>query len=146
MTYACRTGFQPAALWQIVNDLNRSFSEKAGAEAPAQSAWTPAVDVSESSTAYTVVADLPGVKREDFELEVIGDTLTLKGTRKNGATPESARSHRSERRHGAFERTFRFAENIQADKVEAKFEDGVLRVTLPKPEQAQPRKIEVSFN
>lgn len=145
MNYACRTGFQPATLWQIVKDLDRSFND-VPEKASAPGAWVPAIDVTETPAAFVVVADLPGIKRDDFELEVIGDTLTIKGTRKNGEAPESARRHRTERGHGAFERTFRFAENIQTDKVQASFEDGVLQVTLPKPEQAQPRKIEVRFN
>lgn len=146
MTYACRTGLQPAALWQMVNDFNRTFSDGVTKAVAAPSEWLPAIDVVESPTAFTLEADLPGLKREDFDLEVIGDTLTIKGTRKNATTPETGQYRRSERRYGAFERTFRFAEKIEAAKVVAKFEDGVLHVTLPKPEQAQPHKVEVTVH
>ena len=145
MTYACRTGYQPATLWQIMNDLNRSFSDGA-AKSSTPSQWSPVVDIVETPTAFTLEADLPGLKREDFNLEVIGNTLTIKGERKNPAASENTQYRRSERRYGAFERTFRFAENVDAANVAAKFEDGVLRVTLPKPEQARPRKVEVSVN
>ncbi|MBI5092394.1 MAG: Hsp20/alpha crystallin family protein [Candidatus Hydrogenedentes bacterium] len=146
MTYACRTGFQPAALWQIVNELNRSFSDGAAKETARPSDWAPAVDILETPGAFTLEVDLPGLKREDFELEVIANTLTIKGERKSEPAPESGQYRQSERRYGAFERTFRFAEKIDAAKVEAKFENGVLRVLLPKPEQVQPRKVEVSVN
>ena len=145
MTYSCKTGYQPASLWQIVNDLNRTFSETTGKGVAPSSTWVPPVDVVETPTGYTLAADLPGLKREDFELEIIGDTLTIKGARKTEA-PEDGKPRRSERSYGTFERAFRFAEKIDSGKIEAKFENGVLRVTLPKPEQAQPRKVEVTVN
>ena len=145
MTYACRTEFKPASLWQVMNDLNHRFVEGSN-KSPESPTWVPAVDVTETPAAFVLYADLPGLKREDFELIITGDTLTLKGARKTGSEPESGNYRCAERRRGSFERTFRFAEKFETDKVEAKFEDGVLAVTLPKPAQSQPRKVEVTVN
>jgi HSP20 family protein len=95
----------------------------------------------EGDTAY-LEAELPGLSMSDLEMYVVGKTLTLSGERKI-SPPENAAYHRRERTAGKFERTLTLPWDIDAAKVEAKLQDGVLTVKLPKAESAKPRKIVV---
>ena len=107
------------------------------------SAWVPAVDLRETEDAYVLEADLPGLKKDDIEISLVDNVLTLKGERKQEQERNASGWHRFERSHGAFERAFRLARGVDGEKVAAKFENGVLKVTLPKPEQARRKQIEV---
>ena len=108
--------------------------------------WTPAVDIYETSDAYVLHADLPGLKKEDIEVQVLENQITIRGTRKRAYPTEEKGFRRYERAEGRFERNFRIREGIDAGKVEATFENGVLTLSLPKPEEAKPRQIEVKIN
>lgn len=102
----------------------------------------PSINVWEDAQALRVEAEVPGMKMEDLEVTVMGNELTLKGRRGNG-TPQDVTYHRRERGTGEFSRTIRLLVNVAPDKVVASLVDGVLTVTLPKAEEAKPRKIEV---
>lgn len=102
----------------------------------------PALNVWEDEQNLFVEAELPGLKMEDLEVLVTGDELTLKGERRE-VKLEGASYHRHERGVGAFSRTVRLPIAIDAGKVQAKLQEGVLTVTLPKSEASRPRKIEV---
>jgi HSP20 family protein len=106
-------------------------------------AWAPPIDVYETDDRYVIAAELPGLAREQIELAVQDNRLTIRGARPGGV-PENATHHyhQVERGHGSFQRAFEFAERIQPDGITADLRDGVLTVTLPKL-AAPPRRIEV---
>jgi HSP20 family protein len=106
-------------------------------------AWTPAVDIFERKDAYMVAVELPGVKLDDLEIAYQDGLLTIQG--KRGSAPGSAdeQAHLVERRYGPFRRSITLPLHVTADAIDASFEDGVLRVLVPKAEEAKPKHIEV---
>ena len=106
--------------------------------------WAPAIDVYETADRYVVVAELPGLAREQIELAMADSQLTIRGQRvERAAEAEDVHYHQVERGHGAFSRTFAFNDKIDVDAVTADLSDGVLTVTLPKVPPAPRRTIEV---
>lgn len=99
-------------------------------------ALSPSVDVTETDAALTLTAELPGMAAGDVELAMRGGMLTLKGEKKSEAERKEGEAHISERRYGAFQRSFALPEGVDADRATAKFENGVLTVTLPKKPDA----------
>ena len=87
---------------------------------------------------------MPGVRPEDVKLSIENAVLTIRGEKKQVAEEESERVHRYERSYGAFERTFTLPTTVDADRIEARFENGLLTVRLPKVEKAKPREIAVT--
>lgn len=108
--------------------------------------WSPPADVRETDEAYTFELEIPGVAKEDLHIEAEGNVLTIKGERKPAAGSEHGTCVRSERSHGAFERSFEITDGFEADRIEAKLENGILRVTLPKREASKPKHITVAVN
>ncbi len=110
---------------------------------PAGGGWTPSVDVYDGPDHLLVKADLPGVARDDIEISVQDDVLTLKGEKKR--VPENAGEStvRGERFWGAFSRSFSLPAGVDASKARASYRNGVLELTLPKREEAKPRQIRV---
>ena len=107
-------------------------------------AWAPPIDVYETSDAYVVTAEVPGLQREHVELAVEDSRLTLQGRREaRPASADAVHYHQVERGHGTFRRVFEFADKIDGDRVTADLTDGVLTVTVPKVPPPPPRKIEV---
>jgi HSP20 family protein len=104
----------------------------------------PPVNVKEEADHYLLSAELPGVKPEDIEIAVKGKQVSLQGERKAKALPEGARYHRRERNQANFSRLIGLPSEVDADKVEARLENGLLQMTLPKAEAVKPRKIAVS--
>jgi HSP20 family protein len=107
-------------------------------------AWAPPIDVYETDDRYVVTAEVPGLARDQIELAVHDNRLLIRGARPAGV-PETATSHyhQVERGHGVFERTFRFADPVDQDRITADLRDGVLCITLPKT-VSPPRRIQVS--
>jgi HSP20 family protein len=106
--------------------------------------WAPPIDVYETARAYVITAEVPGLSRDQVELAVEDSRLTIQGRRE--ASPPGAANihfHQVERGHGAFRRTFEFAEKIDTDHVTADLADGVLRISVPKASPPPARKIEV---
>jgi HSP20 family protein len=106
--------------------------------------WMPAVDVFEKEDRFVIKAELPGMKEDDIDVSVVGDTLSIKGEKKTETEVKKEDYYRSERSYGSFYRSIPLPSNVDADKVEASFEDGVLQVTLPKSAKVKPKKIPVS--
>lgn len=104
----------------------------------------PAVNIWEENDRLLLEAELPGVKAEDLDIAVVGNELTITGRRSGTEQREGVVQHRTERSSGAFTRQVTLPVDIDDERVEAKLTDGVLLVTLPKAEQARPRKIPVS--
>jgi HSP20 family protein len=101
------------------------------------------LDVSETDDAYMVRASLPGIKPEELDISVQNNTLTIRGETKHEGEREGERWHVRERHFGQFQRTITLPNNVDANQVGAIYEDGVLKLTLPKSEEAKPRKISV---
>jgi HSP20 family protein len=106
--------------------------------------WTPAVDMYEGDEAFTLTAELPGFSKDDVQVEIKDNRLTLRGERKREAEVKEAQYHRVERVYGAFQRSIRLPALVDADKAEAVFKDGVLKLTLPKAEEAKPKPISIT--
>ncbi len=103
----------------------------------------PPVDVLEEAEVIRIVAEVPGVKPEDVKISVEGNVLTIQGTKEQVAEEQTERVHRYERTYGAFERTFTLPATVDAERITASYDKGVLTVTLPKAEKAKPRQIQV---
>ncbi len=108
-------------------------------------ALAPAVDMVEKPKAYEVSVELPGMSEKDIEVKLANGRLTIKGEKKEETEEHEKEYHVSERRYGAFQRTFPVPDDVDPDKIDATFREGVLKVALPKSEQAQKeeRKINV---
>ena len=115
-----------------------------GQEDMAHGAWAPTVDIYEDKDRLILEAELPGMKRDDFEISVENNVITLSGERKFEKRTEGDNYHRVERSYGSFTRSFTLPQTVTADGAVAEFEDGVLRVSLPKREETKARKIEIS--
>jgi HSP20 family protein len=102
-------------------------------------AWpaAPAVDVTESDKAYEITADLPGMSEKDIEVKLAAGGLVIAGQKHEEKEEKKKDYYLNERRFGSFKRSFRVPENVEADKIEASFKNGVLTVTLPKTAQTQ---------
>ncbi len=103
----------------------------------------PLINITEDANGYRVRAEMPGVKNEDLEVQVVGRNLTISGERKIKIEAEGARYHRREREAGKFSRVVSLPGDFDGRKVEAKAVNGILTVTLPKSEAARPRQITV---
>lgn len=126
-----------------LDDFDRLISAFWGEPTPV-TAWAPRLDVHEDKDAYTIEADLPGVEKKDVELSVEDGVLTIRGTRKDTREEKGKDGwHRLERHYGSFERSLSLGEGVDVEHVKAEMKDGVLHLTLPKKEQAKPRRIEV---
>ena len=100
--------------------------------------WAPLVDITEDDKEYFIKAELPEVKKDDMKVAVENGVLTISGERKSEKEEKNRKYYRIERAYGSFERSFSVPDDADADKVNAEFEDGVLRVHLPKSEKAKP--------
>ena len=106
--------------------------------------WMPAVDIFQTDQHEVVLkAEVPGLKREDIDLRVENNTLTIKGERRQEKSVTKEHYHRVERCYGTFSRSFSLPSTIDSDKVRAEYRDGLLTVTLPLREEAKPRQIQV---
>jgi HSP20 family protein len=133
-----------ADLDQLGERMRRMLEQTFGDFAPAltePTGWTPAVDLVEEDDAYVVEAELPGVKREDVNIELVGNELTIAGEVKEKEREGVLR--RRTRRVGRFDYRVRLPDQLDPEKIEAKLDDGVLTVRVPKSERAQRRRIEV---
>jgi HSP20 family protein len=121
--------------------MRRMLEQTFGEVLADPTAWTPAVDIEEQDDAYVIEAELPGVKRQDVNIELIGNELLVTGEIKERERKGAIR--RRIRRVGRFEYSVRLPEQVDSDSVDAKLDEGVLTVRVPKAQQAKRRKIEV---
>ena len=131
-------------LW---NDVDRVFSNILQGTGLAD--WQSAgmvglpVEVYEAGNELKVVAELPGVEEKDVSVELTGNVLTIKGEKKAETERKEEGYHLAERRYGSFSRSLQLPYEVEADKVQASFSNGVLTVTMPKPAEQQSKRIEV---
>jgi HSP20 family protein len=107
-------------------------------------AWAPSVDIYEDKDRLILEAELPGMNRDDFDISVENNVITLRGERKFEKKTDGDNYHRVERSYGSFTRSFTLPQTVTAEGATADFENGVLRVSLPKREETKARKIEIS--
>ena len=105
--------------------------------------WNPAVDIFEEQDRIVIKAELPGVSKEGISVDVKGRVLTLKGERSADNEVKEEKYYRREMTYGHFERSFTLAEDVDPDAVKAEYNDGVLKITVPKPESHKPKQITV---
>jgi HSP20 family protein len=105
--------------------------------------WVPAFDIAENEKDYLVTAELPGIDIKDVDITLSEGILTVKGEKKQEKEESSEGFHRIERRYGSFNRSFRIPGKIAAEKIDASYKDGVLKVVLPKAEGTETKKIEI---
>jgi HSP20 family protein len=106
-------------------------------------AWAPALDIAERKDAYLVTVELPGVEADDLEITMEDGLLTIQGERPFAHDSSEQQFHRVERRYGAFRRSITLPAQVQAEQIEASFENGVLQIVVPKMEEAKPKRIQV---
>lgn len=105
--------------------------------------FAPVCEIVDEEKFYSVSLDIPGLKEEDLNIEVKDNHLHISGERKTEDLTEKKNILRSERRYGKFERVFSLPQNVNTDQIEARFENGVLSITLPKEEKSQTKKIAI---
>jgi HSP20 family protein len=106
--------------------------------------WVPPVDIQETGDAYRLQAELPGLTKDDINITLENNVLRLSGERKFERDVKKENFHRVERTYGTFTRSFALPTQVNTEGVQAAFENGVLTITVPKAEQAKPRKISIS--
>lgn len=104
---------------------------------------SPALDVVEHADHFLVECDLPGIEQKDIDITVAAGVLTIKGEKKQEKKSEKSKVYRKETWEGSFQRTVSLPATVDADKVEASYRDGVLRVLLPKRDEAKTRRVEL---
>lgn len=105
--------------------------------------WYPAVDLTESETEFKMMVELPGLTKDDVKITLNDNMVTLRGEKKASNESRKETWHQVERTYGAFKRSFQLSTQVDKTKVNAKFENGVLTVTLPKSEESRPREISI---
>lgn len=143
MSLVCYTNRGALAPWNPLRDLEKEVNGFLGLT-PRTYDWLPAVDFRESEETYTLDAEVPGLDKENIQIEVEDNVITLKGERKNEHEEQKEGYYRVERSYGRFERSFEVPGGFDGGKVEAKLENGVLHITLPKREEAKPKHITVN--
>jgi HSP20 family protein len=127
----------------LQGEMNRMFNSFFNEEGDAGRRWAPAVDLLEREDTLVLKADLPGLEEDDVQIEVRDNVLTISGERRSDVESKENGYYRVERAFGRFSRAVTLPEGVDADSIEANFEKGVLEVTIPKPEQRQPRRISI---
>ena len=132
----------------LQEEVNRLFSTNLtpsfGDEGIGRGAWNPNVDIYENKDQIILEAELPGMSREDFDLTIENNVITLRGERRFEKKDEADNYHRVERAYGSFTRSFTLPQTVSGDGAGAEYRNGVLRVTLPKREETKARRIEIS--
>jgi HSP20 family protein len=127
-------------------EMNRLFDSAFGRPgARAAFDFVPVVDIEETPEQFVLRVDLPGVAQKEVKVHVMGDTLTIRGERKQECSGKDGNWLRCERTYGTFERAFTLGAPVRADQVKASFRDGVLEVSVPKAEEARLREVEVKI-
>lgn len=126
-----------------VNRLFDGFLSRGAFSVDRAAVFAPAVDVEETPDEFVVRADLPGVSQKDVKVNLLGETLTVRGERKQQQEGKDRNYHRVERSHGVFERSFTFRAPVRNEGVRAQYRDGVLEIHVPKAEEARVREVEI---
>jgi HSP20 family protein len=127
----------------LQDKINRIFNETTRPAEGSTRTWAPVVDIIETEGDLIVRAEIPGMKREDIDIEITSESLTIKGERKFDEQNKEGYL-RVERPYGPFQRSFSIGVPVDAEKVKAAYQDGILEVVIPKSEAVKPKKIPVA--
>lgn len=133
-------------LSSFADRFNRALSPAAARERDEElslGAWIPPVDIAEEKDTIVLTAELPGFKEDQVQIQMEGNILTIRGERKFEEEKEGRNFHRVERAYGQFVRSFTLPNNVDRDQIKAAFDNGLLRVELPKTAEARPREIKI---
>ena len=133
-------------LADVHSDMSRLFDWAFGGRGNVSaftSSSAPAVDVYEDDDAFHVRVDLPGMKRDEIDITLDNNTLTISGEKKNESETKNENVYRAERYYGKFFRSIDLPTAVNADKIDAKYKDGVLEIAVPKSEEARPKQIKI---
>ncbi len=140
------TRYSPLRDLMTVNErLNRMFEDAFDGRSNTveYGQWAPAVDLKEEDGQFVLKADMPGMKRDDIDIQVENNLLTISGERQFEADERREDYHRIERAYGKFMRTFTLSTRVKADTITANYKDGILTVLIPKAEESKPKKIAI---
>lgn len=144
MTFLVRRKMnEPRTLRDEMDRLFDNFFGMTPASTERGAVWSPAVNVREDENNFYIEAELPGMKKEDIDLEIEQNSLCIKGDRKFEKKEEGENYHFVERSYGSFYRSFSLPSNVDAEGISAEYKDGVLQVTVPKKEEVKPKKVEI---
>ena len=138
--------WDPMREFGAVGDMNRLFDAFLGAQGGSDGVsrrWVPAMDLVEAGDTLVLKADLPGLRREDVHIEVKDGMLTISGERKDEHEEKVDGYYRVERTFGSFSRSLTLPKGVEAEGIAADFADGVLEITIPKPADRKPHRIEI---
>jgi HSP20 family protein len=142
------TRWEPFREFSTLQDrMNRLFRETQGNsqdESLTSSSFAPAVDVYEDEHNVTLKIEVPGIEEKDIDVRIENNTLTVHGERKIEKEEKEENYRRVERQYGSFTRTFNLPPTVDAEKVQADYDKGVLNITLPKKAEAKPKQIKVN--
>ena len=134
-------------------DILRRYSEPGSRsllgrdqEGVISASWAPSVDINETKDAYVVKGELPGVDKDDVDISIEDNLLVIRGEKKFETESDEDKYHRKECVYGSFERSFSLPKQVDVSKVEASYKNGVLKLNIPKAEEAKPRQIQVQIN
>lgn len=133
------------SFWPAHSILERELDKFFDSFSKTENFLTPACEVVDEEKQYWISMDIPGLKKEDISIEVKENALHISGERKFEGKGEKDNVLRSEKQYGKFSRVFTLPQNVNADMIEARFENGVLDIVLPKEEKSQARKITISY-
>ncbi|MFW5727213.1 MAG: Hsp20/alpha crystallin family protein [Spirochaetota bacterium] len=132
---------------RLQDEINKLFNfDYSGSSGLFDRTVSPAVDVIETADSVVVRCDMPGIRKEDLDLSLARNVLTIKGEKKPEEKKENAKSYRNETWSGMFQRTISLPDSVDPEKVDASLQDGVLEITIAKREEVRPRQIDVKVS
>ena len=145
-------GLAPLRPLRELEEMERRFEDAFGRTFPAiwrrhpeeERCWVPPIEMFEKEDSYTLKAELPGMKKDEIDVSVTGDTLTIKGERKAETETREEDYYCCERSYGSFFRSITVPTAVDTGKIEANYQDGVLELILPKAPEVKPKKIDVA--
>lgn len=132
------------SLFGVKRNLDRMFGEYEDDDSSVSSFWRPAVDIFETKDNLVLRAELPGMTKDEIKISVENNVLTLKGERHLDSEVKRENYHRIERTYGTFHRSFTLPSQVDRNRIQARFENGVLEVTMPRSEEAKTKEIEIA--
>jgi HSP20 family protein len=130
-------------LMDLRDEIEKMFHDFGAGGETGEGFWTPSVDISEEPDKLIMAAELPGVDKKDVKISLHENVLTIEGQKSRQTEEQKDKYYRCERSYGRFSRSFTLPTHVVADKIDANYKDGILTVTLPKVEEAQPRQIQI---
>jgi HSP20 family protein len=140
--------WKPSRHWLDLRDeVNRLFEDFVGTRTKSGEdvVWAPRVDISETTDEIRVRAELPGVCADCIDVDIENNTLIIQGEKQQEQNEDEENYFRVERVYGKFMRSFALPQRVKADQVKAKFKEGILHITIPKAEEAKPRKVNIEI-